>query len=131
MDGHKPSGNRLLPITFLDANSISVAVSRAGVDGLGGDGGVEGLFLSADIALFGTDWEDGVDVLVIVGDGQRLDGVGDLYLELTSLVRNLWVVPLFFSAGTNGGLEVSTAECFFNEAFDSCTSIHTHNIRPH
>lgn len=86
MDGHKPSGNLLLPITFLDANSISVAVSQAGVDGIGGDGGVEGLFLSADIALFGTNWEDGVTVLVIVGDGQRLDVVGDLYLELTSLV---------------------------------------------
>ena len=85
MEGHKPSGSRL-PIIFLDPNCISVDVSWTGVDGLGGDGGVEGLFLSADIALFGANWDDGVTVLVIVGKGQRLEpegvaGVGDLYLE--------------------------------------------------
>lgn len=135
MEGHKTSGNRL-PIIFLDANCISVDVSRTGVDGLGGEGGVEGRFLSAEIALFGTNWEDVVTVLVIVGEGHRLepegvDGVGDLYLELTSLVRDRWVVPLFLSAGSNGGLGISTAECFCNASSDSCTSIHTLKIRPH
>lgn len=118
MEGHKASGNRL-PINFLDANCITFVVSWTGVEGLGGDGGVEGRFLSADIALFGTDTDDAVAVLVVFGEGQRLgpeaaDGIGDLYLELTSLVLERWVVPLFFSAGTNVGLRVSTAECFCN-----------------
>lgn len=78
------------------------------MEGLGGDGGVEGRFLSADIALFGTGNERAVPVLVMVGEGQRL-GVGDLYLELTSLVRERHVVPLFFSGGTKGGLGVSNS----------------------
>lgn len=68
-------------------------VSRIGVDGdgLGGDNGVEGRFLSADIALFGAHTIDVDDVLRALGEGQRCgprapNGVGDLYLELTSLV---------------------------------------------
>lgn len=93
-----------MPATFLDATNDSVDVSWTGVDGDGlfGEGGVDGRFLSADIALFGTDTFD-VVVLVTVGEGKRLGpeaatGVGDLYLELTSLVRDRRVVPLFFSA---------------------------------
>ena len=97
MEGHKPSGSRL-PIIFLDPKCISVDASWTGVDALGGDDGVEGLFLSTDIALFGSNWDGAATVLVIAGEGQRLEpegmaGVGDLYLERTSLVREGWVVP--------------------------------------
>lgn len=109
------------------------------MDGLDGEGGVEGRFLSAEWALLGgTKWDDGEgNVLVTFGEGKRrglagVAGEGDLYLELTSLVRGRRVVTaLFFSAGTNGGLGVSTAVCFRNACSDSHTSIHTTQIRPH
>lgn len=73
-----------------------------------GEGGVGGRFLSADIALFGTDRDDVVAVLEF-GEGHRLgpeaaDGVDDLYLELISLVLDRLVVSFF--------LWVSSAECF-------------------
>lgn len=68
-------------------------------------------------------------------------GVGDLYLELTSLVlQNLVVVvvvvvvpALFFSARTKGvlGLGVSTLLCFPDPFPDSHTSIHSTPITPH
>lgn len=96
--------------------------------------GVEGRFLSTDWDLLGTNCADGGDVLVRFGDGQRRVpegvegvGVGDLYLELISLVRGRRVVTaLFFWAGTNGGLG------FFSAASsDSRASIHTIQIRPH
>lgn len=137
VDGHKDSGRRF-PATFLEAKSISVDVSCTGVDGdeLGGDDGVEGRFLSADTALFGTDAVAVAAVLVTVGEGQRLGpedktGVGDLYLELTSLVLDRRVVPSFLSAGSNGGLGVSTFEYFCNACCDSHTSIQTIQIRPY
>lgn len=100
----------------MDANCITAAVSWAGVDGLGGDGGVAGRLLSADIALFGADPDDTAAVLVVLGEGQRLgpeaaDGLGDLYLEGTSLVLDRRVVPLSLSARPAGGLEVSVVEC--------------------
>lgn len=126
-----------MPATFLDAKNTSVDVSCTGVDGdgLGGDGGVEGRFLSADIALFGTDTFEFV-ALVTVGEGQRFGpedatGVGDLYLELTSLVRDRRVVPLFLSAGINGGLGVSTVNCFCNAGCNLHKSIQIVQIRPH
>lgn len=109
---------------------MSTDESRTGVEGLEGEGGVEGRLLSADWDLLGTTWEGVDDVLVRPGDGKRRptegvdDGVGDLYLELTSLVRRRRVVVvmtavvaaalLFLSAGTKGGLGVSTAVCFSN-----------------
>lgn len=91
--------------------------------GLGGEGCVEGRFLSADRALFGTDWECGDTALEGFGDGQRRppDGVGDLYLELTFLVRGRWVVAaLFFSTCANGCL---LAVCLCNPCSCSDTSI--------
>lgn len=89
------------------------------MDGFAGDDGVEGRLRSADIALFGADTELAMPVLVVFGEGKRLgpeavDGVGDLYLELISLVLDRRVVPLFLSAGPNCGLGVSTTECFAN-----------------
>lgn len=116
---------------------MSVVKSRAGVDGLGGEGGVGGRFLSADWALFDTNWAGTGTVLVRFGEPHRLGpegvdgGVGDLYRELTSLVFGRRVTPLHFSAGTNGRLEVSTAVCFCNAFSASHTSIHTIQIRPH
>lgn len=104
-ESHKDSGN-LLPIAFLAASSIPTDVSWTGVEGRDGDCGVPDRLLSADTALFETG-DDVVTVLVVFGEGQRLD-VGDLYLELTSLVREWHLVPLFFSAGRNGGLGVSS-----------------------
>jgi hypothetical protein len=137
VEGHKLSGDRPFPI-LLDGNCISAAESWTGVDGLDdGEGGVEGRFLSADWALLGTKWEDVGTVLVTFGEGKRrglagVAGAGDLYLELTSLVRGRRVVTaLFFSAGTNGGLGLTTAVCFRNACSDSHTSIHTTQIRPH
>jgi hypothetical protein len=137
VEGHKLSGDRPFPI-LLDDNCISTAESWTGVDGLDGEGGVEGRFLSADTALLGTKWDDGEgNVLVTFGERKRrglagVAGEGDLYLELTSLVRRRRVVTaLFFSAGTNGGLGVPTAVCFRNACSDSHTSIHTTQIRPH
>lgn len=96
------------------------------MDGLGGEGCAEGRFLSADMALFDTDWECGDPALVGFGDGQRrppdrVDGVGDLYLELTSLVRGRRVVAaLFFSARAKGNL---LAVCLCNPCSCSDTSI--------
>ena len=92
----------------------SVDVSDTGVHGRG-DGGVEGLFLSAETALFGPDeGNEELAFLIRFGDGHRREfvGVGDLYLELTSLVRDRRVlaIPLFFSAETSDFLEVSTAD---------------------
>lgn len=115
-----------------------------GVEGVGGDGegGVEGLFLSADCDLFGANNEDAGarNVLETLGDGERpaeqgLEGVGDLYLELTSLIRGRRVAiadgALFFSAGTNGGLGVSSVFLLLYPRSDSHTSIHTGRTRPH
>lgn len=140
MEGHKLSRDRPFPI-FLDDNCISTAESWTGVDGLdvdGGEGGVEGRFLSKDWDLFGTNLGvvgDADNDLVRLGEGQRRGlaaGEGDLYLELTSLVRGRRLVTaLFFSAGTNGGLGVSTDLCFRNTCSDSYTSIQTIQIRPH
>lgn len=115
-------------------------MSRVGVvaDGLVGEDGLDGRFLSADIALFGVDKAEVDDVRLAIGDGLRFgtvvaDGVDDLYLELTSLVRNRWLVPFLFSAGSNGGLGlvVSNLECFSNTLSDSHTSIQIVKIRPH
>lgn len=66
VDGHKDSCN-LLPSIFLDANSISAVVPWIGVDGdgLGGDDGLEGRFLSADIALFGARKVEADDALTV------------------------------------------------------------------
>lgn len=102
---------------------------------------MEGLFRSADCDLFGANKEDagGRNVLETLGDGERpaeqgLEGVGDLYLELTSLIRGRRVAIadgalfLFFSAGTNGGLGVSSVCLLLYPRSDSHTSIHT---RPH
>lgn len=72
-------------IAFLVITSILIDVSWIGVEGYDGNFGVPGRLLSADIALFGVDTCGVVAVLVVFGEGQRL-GVGDLYLELTSLV---------------------------------------------
>lgn len=149
MEGHNTSGN-LLPITFFVDNCDSADVSETGVEGRDTDGGVDDLFLSADTALLGPDanWGDGNDdeltFLVKFGDGHRLDfeyefefggGVGDLYLELTSLVRDrrvvLAVIPLYFSAGTSGLLVVSTAKSLCNSRTASNTSIQTTQIRRH
>lgn len=115
--------------------------SRVGVDGVGGvEGGVDGRFLSADWALFCANGEGEGTVLVIFGEGQRLgpeeleregDVRVDLYLELTSLVLIRRLSALFFSAGTNGGLAVSTAVCFCARCCASHSSIHTVQIRPH
>lgn len=140
VEGHNTSGS-LLPI-FLDDNCCSADVSETGVEGLEeGDVGLEGLFLSADNALLEeANWDDGLIVLVIFGDGHRLEfevvveeGVGDLYLELTSLVRERReVIPLFPSAGANGRLMVvSTADSFCNSCKASNTSIQTTQIRRH
>jgi len=159
VEGHNTSGS-LLPI-FLDDNCCSADVSDTGVDCLEVDVGVdvlflsavsdtgvddlevyvgvEGLLLSADTALLEANWDEGLTVLVRFGDGYRLEfefevveRVGDLYLELTSLIRGLRVViPLFLSAGANGCLTVSTADSFFNSCKASNTSIHTTQIRRH
>lgn len=133
VDGHKDSGN-LLPTIFLDANSISAVVSPTGVDGdrLVGDDGLEGNFLSADIALFGASTVEFDDTLT-VGEGQHfglaaVDGVEDLYLELTSMVRDRRVVSFLLSAGTNGGLVVSSVDRFCNACSDSHASIQTAHI---
>lgn len=90
VEGHKLSAIRP-PADLLEDNLKSAVKSLARVDGLVGEGGVEGRFLSADIALFCTNWEEANTVLEAVGDGQRrgverAEGVGDLYLERTSLV---------------------------------------------
>lgn len=139
MEGHNTSGNLLL-IIFLADNSDSADVSETGVEEPDGDGGVDGLLLSADKALLGADWDDGneeLTFLVKFGDGHRreliFDGVGDLYLELTSLVRDRRVAvnPLFFSAGTSGLLVVSTADSLCNSWRASNTSIQTIQIRRH
>lgn len=146
MEGHRLSGKRLpVPATLLDNNFPSPDESLVGVEGLRavGDGGVEGLFLSAERDLFGNNCEvdevvDEVDaevVLVRFGDGHLrvLDGVagvGDLYLELTSLVVERLVVAvvvaLFFSARTSGGLTLglSAALLFLDACPDSQSSIH-------
>jgi len=146
VEGHRLSGKRLpVPATLLDNNFPSPDESLVGVEGLRavGDGGVEGLFLSAERDLFGNNCEvdevvDEVDaevVLVRFGDGHLrvLDGVagvGDLYLELTSLVVERLVVAvvvaLFFSARTSGGLTLglSAALLFLDACPDSQSSIH-------
>lgn len=91
-------------------------MSSTGVYGLGGDGGVAGLLLSADTALFGADADETASFLVVPGEGQRLgpepaDGLGDLYLEGTSLVLDRRVLSLFLSATPPGDLEVSIIKC--------------------
>lgn len=112
-----------MDVTFLETELVFVSVSCTGVDCLGGDGGVEGRFLSAEMALLGTFWQEGVEGRVTVGEGQRrgpggATGVGDMYRELISLVLDLRVVSLFLSDRTEGGREVSTAEFFISVAFD-------------
>ncbi|KAJ6673418.1 hypothetical protein OIU85_012424 [Salix viminalis] len=99
--------------------------------GLGVKGGVEGRLLSADRDLLGTTWEGVGNVLLGLGDGKRLategvDGEGDLYLETTSLVRGRRVVVaafavalLFRSAGTKGGLGVSSTAMRFSNSHTS------------
>ena len=47
MEGQRASGI-LLPDTLLDDKCTSIDESWTGVEGLGGEGGVAGLFLSAD-----------------------------------------------------------------------------------
>lgn len=136
VEGHKLSGNRPPVLNLLDGNCVSTDDSLTGVDGLGGDGGVEGRFLSAESALFAPNWACEGTVLVRCGDGQRLAvaaevvvvGEGDLYRELTSLVRRRRVggaalSALFFSAGTKGGLVVSVGDCLCNDRCDPHTSI--------
>lgn len=97
---------------------------------------MEGRFLSADTALFCPIWEEENTVLEAFGEAQRrgvemAEGVGDLYLELTSLVRERRVADtLFLSARPSGSLGVSPVERFLIES-DSNTSIHTIKIRPH
>lgn len=127
VEGHKLSTDRP-PAVLLEDNLKSVDKSWPGVDGLVGEGGVEGRFLSADWALFCTNWEEDCTVLEAFGEEQRrgverAEGVGDLYLELTSLVRDRRVAvgTLFLSARTSGFLLES----------DSNTSIHTIKIKPH
>ena len=139
VEGHRLSGKRL-PGSLLDNNFPSTDESLVGVEGLrtDGEGGVEGLFLSAERDLFGNNWEE-VDaevdtdvVLIRFGDGHLrvldgLEGVGDLYLELTSLVvERLVVAALFFSARTKGGLTLglSGALLFLDACPDSQSSIH-------
>jgi len=51
VEGHKLSGKRLVD-SLLDEAGKSIDKSRIGVEGLVGDGGVEGRFLSAETALF-------------------------------------------------------------------------------
>ncbi|KAK4415194.1 hypothetical protein Salat_2626600 [Sesamum alatum] len=105
-------GLRLRP---LPANSISAVVSWTGVDGdgLGSNDGVDGSFVSVDIVLFDTDTVEVDNVRLAIGEGLRprppADGVGDLYLELTSLDSDLRVVPLLLSAETSG--RVSALDC--------------------
>lgn len=97
------------------------------MDGRGGEGGVEGRFLSADWALFGANKEDELTLLGAFGERHRLEteGEGDLlYLELTSLGLNRRVTPLFFSDGTSEGVTVSNDICFCNASSASHTSIH-------
>lgn len=111
-------------------------MSCTGVNCLGGDGGVEGLFLSAEIALLGTDWREGVAGRATLGEGHRqgLGGgtrVGDLYRELTSLERELHVVPLFLSERTDRDRGVLAAELLNCDSFDPYISIHTLEITPH
>lgn len=136
IEGHKPSGARLLS-NCREVLCISITTSRTGVvdledgeegvEGLGnGDEGTEdlnegvaGLLLSADWDLFGCEIPDMVEAQPVLGDGLRLgvvgverevDEVADLYLEAISLVRSLRVAgaALLFSEGTNGGLTVSS-----------------------
>lgn len=149
MEGHNTSGNLLL-IIFLADNCDSADVSETGVEGRTGDVGVDDLFLSADIALLGAgncdDGNDELTFLVRFGDGHRrefvigFEGVGDLYLELTSLVLDRRVAgvavvvvvnPLLFSAGTSGLLMVSTADSLCNSCRASNTSIQTAQISRH
>lgn len=58
-----------------------------------------------------------------LGEGHLrvLVGVGDLYLELTSivLVRRVAATALFFSVGTRGGLVVSVADAAFLDTYDT------------
>lgn len=110
-------------------------MSSAGVDGLGGDGGVAGRFLSADIALLGADFDDTTAVLVVLGEEQRLgpepaDGLGDLYLEGTSRVLDLRVVSLFLSATPAGDLKVSFVECLCDPRSRSHASIQILSTKP-
>lgn len=123
---------------FLGVNSIAAAISWTGVDGdgLGGVDGVDGRFLSAEIALFGNNAVEVEGDLRAFGEGQRFgtlaaDGVGDIYLELTSLVRDLRVVPFLLSAETSGGLKDAVVDCFPTAFSDSHTSIQIEQIKPH
>ncbi|KAI3715052.1 hypothetical protein L6452_22018 [Arctium lappa] len=104
-EGHKDSGN-LLPIAFLAVSSIPTYASWTGVEEHDGDCGVQDRLLSTNTTLFEIGDDVVVIILVVFGEEQLLD-VGDLYLELTSLVRDWNLVPLFFSAGRNSGLGVS------------------------
>lgn len=118
----------------MDANCITAAVSWAGVDGLG-DGGVAGRLLSAEIALFGANADDTTDVLVVLGEGQRLgpepaDGLGDLYLEGTSRVLDRRVVSFFLSATPAGDLEDSIVECLCDIRSRSHASIQILSTKP-
>lgn len=137
VEGHRLSGKRL-PVTLLDNNFPSTDASLVGVEGLRavGEGGVEGLFLSAERDLFGNNCDVDADVVLVrFGDGHLrvpdgVAGVGDLYLELTSLVVERLVVAavaaLFFSARTSGGLTLglSAALLFLDACPDSQSSIH-------
>lgn len=143
VEGHKPSGN-LWIMTLLEDTGMSTEESLTGVVGLCGEGGVEGRLLSADRARLGADREEvvvpAVTGLVRPGEMLRLGaagGVGDLYLELTSLVLALRPMnpsppPLFLSDGTRGGLVVSPDDCLCgNFCVSSHKSIHTVEISPH
>lgn len=103
----------------------------------GGDDGLEGRFLSADTARLCVDTVEADDGLVEFGEELHMvpdtaDGEGDLYLELTSLVRARPLAAFLLSAGTDAGvLLVSAVDSFFNARFNSRTSIQTVQIKPH
>lgn len=87
------------------------------MDGDRGDEGLEGRFLSADIALFAD--VEGVEV-----DGvQRFVGDDDLYLER--------VAPFLFSVDTSGSLALSSADCLCIAWSSSYTSILTVQNKSH
>lgn len=144
VEGHNPSV-RTLPTPFLEGVCTSLRESRLGVDGLGGEGGVDGRLRSADtdrLANKGVEETDlvtlGEELLlgtVCVGkDGEEV--IVDLYLDGTSLVGLVFLEKaLFFSEGTKGGLGISSAIAppFLSSSTCSAsqTSIHTIQITPH
>lgn len=131
VDGHKDSADLLID-PFLGVSCTAAPVSRTGVDGEGlrGDDGVEGRLLSAEIALFGNCTAEVDDALMALGETLRFgaaavatDRVGDIYLELTSLVLDLRVAPFLLSAETRGGLKFTAEDCLPNAFSNSHASI--------